>query len=1711
MTGMDVGDIRGPCENNSRWHQFAFTNADIGKEVTFDSSGSVTLILVNGEVRTEMDSESMNFGTTSPVVICAVTETFEGQIKFGSGSDCSGKTKNQLIKFDVTAPPADSIVVTAPESSFVDLEKRRDYVKLLSSSTARESCPTRTDVTLFALAEPNNYYVYDPRVDRFDNEIENPAVTCSSNVRKNFVNKQTCVTDTSACQDRYSEAAVTLDSTTILKFYALGQRHVHYVEGLTTIDLASPCKAKQSRWLKIGSASSCSDDATDATIKSVVEAAILDSSDAGGDIVDINIKGDCSDSSDSAVGAVVAVGSSCYEHSHPNEHDIYDFTYWSFTHPGNLEAFKGGRVNPIAQVALDLNPKMAFPSWHPIPRWEQALRETQRNSLKRLGRLGDTIDFNELPEEVQIPEIADHFGAIVMTAEEGGFELCGSPGEVSEVPALGMRFATVTMDQNDSGNQASKLSDQRHAANEAKEMVWTNLALRASDQLRQRVAWALSQILVVSADGAGGNNENEKFLAYYDIFVRHAFGNYKDVMREVTYSPVMGSMLSYTGSRSFASMLKSTGNEIYPDENYARELMQLFTIGLFKLRMDGTRVLGADGKPVESYDNDEIITFARVWTGFQRQDSRGNIEMSNGDGSTNNIDPMKIQRDFHDVFPKADTVGGYLGDTTALCEDILGYRKAFLKKGAVYRYLGRSSQPVMQYDHKDMATHEIYLSKRKKVLKQMDLDPVDSSLYAALCNKDSSGKCQFKSEAVLDVGIQCNGHECLIQQPRVVRLNVTSSTGEVLPTFFEYIRPPCVDLMFPENPTLVTNHNGVPQACANPKVPAAVATCCPDSTTRCWTSAGAGPEFVYLGERVTQKEAVARCERKGLNAISFSKTDYDYSNTFWNHQPCHVQIQVNPDGLVARVDDMDGSGLQHVKIDNRNYFHVHWKGGVFPKVEDNCRVEALPPRVNETVALPPCRLHVRDHGGSSCLCNITVDHSIPFDSTSRPTRDEILSTLSIGSVVDAAWTASDLGEVLAYQDSDGGIVSFEVIGGAGQVKHLKNLISSVTLERSSLGFRNPPHFMSLTEPTQRDAVDDVDALLDHLFYHPNTAPFISHRFIQRFTTSNPSPRYISSVAHAFKSGSFEGFGSGDYGDLGATIAAVLLDREASTPLLDADPHFGSVREPIIKILHLLRSMEYAGLDDEEVELRNMEDVIGQMSWESPTVFNYYEPSFVPHQLASHRITAPEMQLLNAPFTVSWLNGVTSLIRYGLTRCWGGFDFNGRTNCGDVDKNKKKPSELTGVAGSLTFLPTPLPEPVQTAAPAAAPALKNRTCINDETWVRFNFDTNASYSGQDCEFAGERRALGQTWVCDEFGTSMIDQLGRTDWEACPVACGSCPAVVEGLIRGEQAIDEMSLLLTGGRLSDHARQIIVAEYEKELSRYGDEEKAMRVAQQLLVITPEFHSTSLNDIKDEGGMREVVEEEVAKVPSDYKAVVYLMMFGAADSYNFIIPHSGCGEKDMYENYAGVRGGVALGKNEVLQIPANTEQVCDTFGLHPKFKHLKQMYDDGDASLVANVGVLTEPITQEEFQKKSDKRPPSLFAHNSQAQALHTAQPQDPTGSGWLGRTKDVLVRNGLTVGSYSIDGNAKVLETDESSEANVISRFEGVVPFDPGGQMTRLYPAIANLINAKGSSLLCETYASSLQTIFDRTEKLEDALKDADVTQVSDGARTVYCIAL
>jgi uncharacterized protein (DUF1800 family) len=140
-------------------------------------------------------------------------------------------------------------------------------------------------------------------------------------------------------------------------------------------------------------------------------------------------------------------------------------------------------------------------------------------------------------------------------------------------------------------------------------MVWSQL-IGSPDMLRQRVGLALLNQWVVSIDGLTSNWRSFVMAAYLDVLWDQAFGNYRDIMEGVATSAGMGQYLTYLGS---VKENPATGS--IPDENFARELMQLFTIGLYQLNNDGSLVL-SNGSPVVTYTQADVSAHARVWTGY---------------------------------------------------------------------------------------------------------------------------------------------------------------------------------------------------------------------------------------------------------------------------------------------------------------------------------------------------------------------------------------------------------------------------------------------------------------------------------------------------------------------------------------------------------------------------------------------------------------------------------------------------------------------------------------------------------------------------------------------------------------------------------------------------------------------------------------------------------------------------------------------------------------------------------------------------------------------------------------------------------------------------------------------------------------------------------------------------------------------------------------
>lgn len=148
-------------------------------------------------------------------------------------------------------------------------------------------------------------------------------------------------------------------------------------------------------------------------------------------------------------------------------------------------------------------------------------------------------------------------------------------------------------------------------------MVWYQI-MASPDQVRRRIALALSEFFVVSGNGLQLNWPAFHMARYWDLLCEHAFGNFRTLLEHITLSHAMGSFLNTLGNQK-----EDPQSGRVPDENFAREVMQLFTIGLVELSLDGTPKIGANGQPIETYALKDVSNLAKVFTGYGEDEGDG--------------------------------------------------------------------------------------------------------------------------------------------------------------------------------------------------------------------------------------------------------------------------------------------------------------------------------------------------------------------------------------------------------------------------------------------------------------------------------------------------------------------------------------------------------------------------------------------------------------------------------------------------------------------------------------------------------------------------------------------------------------------------------------------------------------------------------------------------------------------------------------------------------------------------------------------------------------------------------------------------------------------------------------------------------------------------------------------------------------------------------
>ena len=191
-------------------------------------------------------------------------------------------------------------------------------------------------------------------------------------------------------------------------------------------------------------------------------------------------------------------------------------------------------------------------------------------------------------------------------------------------------------------------------------------------------------------------------------------------------------------------------------------------------------------------------------------------------------------------------------------------------------------------------------------------------------------------------------------------------------------------------------------------------------------------------------------------------------------------------------------------------------------------------------------------------------------------------------------------------------------------------------------------FLGTTIPASAtvDGPGDLKIALDTLFNHLNTGPFVSRQLIQRLVTSNPSPAYVQRVA-----GVFNNNGAGVRRDMGAVVTAILMDPEARNATTAEDPAYGKLREPVIRMTHMMRAFQGSSLSGKwQVRSTGANTSLGQAPLLASSVFNFWRPGYVPPGttvLGSRNLAAPEFQIVNEITNAGYVNVIEQTISNGI--------------------------------------------------------------------------------------------------------------------------------------------------------------------------------------------------------------------------------------------------------------------------------------------------------------------------------------------------------------------------------------------------------------------------------------------------------------------------------
>jgi uncharacterized protein (DUF1800 family) len=228
---------------------------------------------------------------------------------------------------------------------------------------------------------------------------------------------------------------------------------------------------------------------------------------------------------------------------------------------------------------------------------------------------GDTVQAGSLTPLAGTPSAQTYIYTQAKTDDEAArfllqAQFSASEPEIAAVRAQGyLPWLGAQMDRAPTETGWAWVAGKPYDTVNSDDMIWSQL-MTSADGVRKRMALALSEIFVVSANDVSSNWTAHMFAQYWDMLVAGVTGNFRQLLENVSLNPAMGYYLNTKGNQ------KENAQGRQPDENYAREVMQLMSIGLYQLNADGSVRLGADGAPLESYTQDDVTNLARVFTGY---------------------------------------------------------------------------------------------------------------------------------------------------------------------------------------------------------------------------------------------------------------------------------------------------------------------------------------------------------------------------------------------------------------------------------------------------------------------------------------------------------------------------------------------------------------------------------------------------------------------------------------------------------------------------------------------------------------------------------------------------------------------------------------------------------------------------------------------------------------------------------------------------------------------------------------------------------------------------------------------------------------------------------------------------------------------------------------------------------------------------------------